>query len=46
MLRSKELQEIGAVVRVSVRRVSVSLSRAWPRAALLELAAARLSGAG
>jgi hypothetical protein len=41
-----KLFKIGAVVRVSVRRVSVSLSRAWPRAALLELAAARLSGAG
>jgi len=41
-----KLFKIGALVRVSVRRVSVSLSRAWPRAALLELAAARLSGSG
>ena len=41
-----KLFKIGALVRVSVRRVRVSLSAAWPRAALLELAAARLSGAG
>lgn len=41
-----KLFKIGALVRVSVRRVSVSLSAAWPRAALLELAAARLSGSG
>ena len=41
-----KLFKIGALVRVSVRRVSVSLSRAWPRAALLELAAARLRGSG
>jgi len=41
-----KLFKIGALVRVSVRRVSVSLSRAWPRAALLELAAARLSRSG
>lgn len=37
-----KLLKVGALVRVSVRRVSVSLSSAWPRAALLELAAARL----
>lgn len=41
-----KLFKIGALVRVSVRRVSVSLSAAWPRAALLELAASRLSGSG
>jgi hypothetical protein len=41
-----KLFKIGALVRVSVRRVSVSLSRAWPRAALLELAAARLGCSG
>jgi hypothetical protein len=37
---------VNQVRRVGLRRVSVSLSAAWPRAALLELAAARLSGSG
>lgn len=42
----EKLFKIGALVRVSVRRVSVSLSGAYPRAALVRLAAARLSESG
>jgi hypothetical protein len=38
----EKLFKIGAVVRVSVRRVWVSLSGAYPRAALVRLAAQRL----
>ena len=44
-IRAK-LFKIGALVRVSVRRVWVSLSGAYPRAALVRLAAARLSPSG
>lgn len=41
-----KLFKIGAVVRVSVRRVWVSLSGAYPRAALVREAAARLQASG
>ena len=42
----EKLFKIGAVVRVSVRRVAVSLSRACPWARLFGLAAARLAPSG
>ena len=42
----EKLFKIGAVVRVSVRRVAVSLSAACPWQRLFEQAAARLAGSG
>lgn len=42
----EKLFKIGAIVRVSVRRVAVSLSGAYPRARLFAVAAARLAPDG
>ncbi len=44
-IRSK-LLKIGAVIRVTVRRVVVSLSEAWPFRALFERVCANLRGLG
>lgn len=42
----QRLLKVGAQVRVSVRRVLISLSRAWPGAHLFHLAAQRLAARG